>query len=529
MLARKVGNLGKVVDGERGQFDAVERENDTSSDGEKWQSRARNGKGTSVEDELMSFFASSSVATTRGKQTKGLIVKGTIQSFFVKQTKKSKDASVVNEGEGDSTRNVVACISLIDEVDDELECLSAPRSMKKCNTIGNSSSLQNAVLQSSVMALMPPSSSEKLEPAPSSWSCTVCTYNNYGETAFCEMCDTAKSPDLTKEGCMVRTETNDSHQESTHEVYDIKSDEEWSEQDLAAIDRVTQSHDNAIHSRPSDSVTNDSTLSCILDTPADLLSFAVSPNSGRIALYRSSTGLPLCVNFDISQVLTKKSADVIEDSQLLRMVTNSTISPSQHHISFDDGVVRQVLAAVVDDTSIMTCEGSMHDMCEELKQFVRCYLSLREVEKKGVKESGRPFTASSLKQRAAKLLVSTITGTTERYQGGAKERAIKNMKNGCATAIDMAVINGRACAWCSKPFLFVNDATYCTQSCAEEGRVRRGGMYSSSKIREQLFALEHGKCTKVRSCYFVFTLVVCHLLVIGVSHVKLLSLAPVKV
>ena len=514
MLARKVGNLGKVVDGEKGQLDAVERENGASSDSEKLQSRARNGKGISVEDELMSFFASSSVATTCGKQTKG-IVKGTIQSFFVKQTKKSKEDYVVYEGGVDSTRNLAACISLIDEVDDEMECMSAPRSIEKGNA-----SLQTSVLQSSVTALRLPSSSEKLEPVPSSWSCTVCTYNNHGKTTFCEMCETTKSLDLTKKGRMVRPDTNVSHPESTHEVHDIESDEEWSEQDLAAIDLVTRSHGKAIQSRPSDSVTS----SCLLDTPQDMLSFALSPNSGRIALYLSSTGQPLCVNFDISQVLTKESANIIEDSQLLRIVTKSTISHSQRDISFDDGVVRQVLAAVVDDTLIMSCEERLHVMCEELKQFVRCYLSLRQVEKKVVKESGRPFAASSLKQSVAKLLVSTITGTTERYQGGAKERAIENMKNGCATAIDLSVINGRACAWCSKPFLFVNDATYCTQSCAEEGRVRRGGMYSSSKIREQLFALEHGKCTNV-SCYFIIQFGTRH----GSFSRQLQWLAPVEV
>jgi hypothetical protein len=228
----------------------------------------------------------------------------------------------------------------------------------------------------------------------------------------------------------------------------------------------------------------------------------VSLNSGRIALYLSSTGQPLNVNFDLSQVLTDKSADDLEESHLLRKVPNSTISWSKQKISFDDGIVKQVLAAVDDDTLILSYRKNLHVMCEELKQFVRCYLSLREVEKKVVKESGQAFTTSSLKQTVAKLLVSTITGTTERYQGGAKERATENMKNGCATSIDMAVINGQACAWCAKPFFFVNGATYCTQSCAEEGRVRRGGMYSSTKIREQLFALEHGKCTKVRQFDF---------------------------
>lgn len=509
MLARKVGNLGKVVDGERGQLNAVEKDNGTSTYCEKMQSGARNGKGTSVEDELTSFFASASVATCV-KQKKGPIVKGTIQSFFMKQAKKNESslkATLVDEVMTASTPNVAVCISLIDEVEDEQEYISAPRSIDKDKAPKPACSRQTSLLRSgqtsnirsrqrSSMPASPRSrpapawpkptcSIEHSDPICSPWSCSVCTYKNHREITCCEMCGTMKSLDLTKRGCMLGLDTNESH-ESTREAHDFESDDEWNEQDIAAIDLMTPSHGMSIQ----------------VDTPTEILSFAVSLNSGRIALYLSSTGQPLNVNFDLSQVLTDKSADDLEESHLLRKVPNSTISWSKQNISFDDGIVKQVLAAVDDDTLILSYRKNLHVMCEELKQFVRCYLSLREVEKKVVKESGQAFTTSSLKQTVAKLLVSTITGTTERYQGGAKERATENMKNGCATSIDMAVINGQACAWCAKPFFFVNGATYCTQSCAEEGRVRRGGMYSSTKIREQLFALEHGKCTKVRQFDF---------------------------
>lgn len=528
MLARKVGNLGKVVDGERGQLNAVEKDNGTSTDCEKMQSGARNGKGTSVEDELTSFFASASVATCV-KQKKGPIVKGTIQSFFMKQAKKNEssiNATLADEVMTASTPNVAVCISLIDEVDDEQEYISAPRSIDKDKAPKPGCSRQTSLLRSgqtsnirsrqrSSMPASPcsrpahtwskPTHSIEIEhsdPICLPWSCTVCTYKNRRETTCCEMCGTMKSRDLTKRGCMLGMDTNESHQ-STREAHDFESDEEWNEQDLAAIDLMTPSHSMTIQlSSPGDSHGDGPSSSCLLDTPTEILSFAVSLNSGRIALYLSSTGQPLNVNFDLSQVLTEKSADDLEESHLLRKVPNSTISWSQQNISFDDGIVKQVLAAVDDDTLILSYRKNLHVMCEELKQFVRCYLSLREVEKKVVKESGQAFTTSSLKQTVAKLLVSTITGTTERYQGGAKERATENMKNGCATSIDMAVINGQACAWCAKPFSFVNCATYCTQSCAEEARVRRGGMYSSTKIREQLFALEHGKCTKVRQFDF---------------------------
>jgi len=81
------------------------------------------------------------------------------------------------------------------------------------------------------------------------------------------------------------------------------------------------------------------------------------------------------------------------------------------------------------------------------------------------------------------------------YLGGAKERAILNVKNNCSTATDEAILNGQACIWCSKPFLCSSGAHYCSQTCAEEGRLRRGGIFSSTRVREALFALEHGRCT----------------------------------
>ena len=312
-----------------------------------------------------------------------------------------------------------------------------------------------------------PTNVKQLEQSYPSWSCAYCTYINQVKSTNCDMCGNIKSLDKD---------------------FDYDKDDEWNEADLADIDFKTQNH-----KKPAQLY---SSLSQAETKPTELLSFAVSLNSGRVALYQSSTGKPLNVNFDIAQVLTKKSADELEESHLLRSSSNSH---SQQNMTFDDGMVRQVLIAVDCGPSNSSYEIRLQRMGEELKEFVLCYLSLREVEKKVIKESGHAFSTSSLKDTLTKLLVSTVTGTTERYQGGAKERAIQSMKNGCANEIDMAVINKRACAWCAKPFFGLKgSATYCSHSCAEEGRVRRGGMYSSSKIREQLFALEHGKCTKCK-------------------------------
>jgi len=375
-----------------------------------------------------------------------------------------------------------------------------------------------------------PSVDEQVElkspPSNQEWSCSVCTYVNRNETLCCDMCKKERQlgnteneenvGEISKDGGSSLADNDDNCKtNSICEVYEFEEDDEWDENDLAAIDLMTQSHtqvSQSVSQSPNSTTQSPANLQkdcmsreCTLKNKpcrpgtSDILSFSVSRNSGRIALHLSSSGQPLHVNFDTSQVLTKESADCLEDTTLTRKMPNSTFSQSEQGLSFDEGAVRQVLAALDDDAIIPTTlsfRESLQSMCKELKQFVRCYLTLREVEKKAVKESGEAIASSLLKQTVGKLLVSTVTGTTERYLGGAKERAIANVKNNCATSVDEAVINGQACAWCAKPFLCSNGATYCSQSCVEEGRVRRGGIYSSTKIRAQLFALEHGICTK---------------------------------
>jgi hypothetical protein len=482
MLSRKVSNLGRVVDGERGQLNAVEQE----INGER---KMSSRKGASVEDELVSFFATNSnMAGEARKQKCGPIVKGTIQSFFTKQVKKSQQKEIALTA---SSSKLAACISLIDEIqeDDNQEYKTiamSPKDRKKSST-SVCISLIDEDEDTPTKVNQPGGQISAL------WSCTYCTYINQGGTTLCDVCGNTKPLNLTNERSLIGEDTKaNPHRED----FDFDDGNEWNEADLADIDFIAQNHKKAARvSSPNDLLKESLSLSQQETKPTELLSFAVSLNSGRVAIYQSSTSKPLNVNFDIAQVLTKSSADELEESHLLR---NSGNSQSQN-MTFDDGMVRQVLIAVDCGPSHSSYKINLQRMCEELKEFVLCYLSLREVEKKFIKESGDAFTTSTLKCTLAKLLVSTVTGTTERYQGGAKERAIQSLKNGCANEIDLAVINGRACAWCAKPFFgSIGSATYCSHSCAEEGRVRRGGMYSSSKIREQLFALEHGKCTKCK-------------------------------
>ncbi len=86
---------------------------------------------------------------------------------------------------------------------------------------------------------------------------------------------------------------------------------------------------------------------------------------------------------------------------------------------------------------------------EELYNFVTEYCSLREVEKKVLKDLAEPVTSLTLRQRIAKAMTSSTTDVCfDRYGGGAKERAKENIRNDTASQLDHNVVNGLACAWC---------------------------------------------------------------------------------
>jgi hypothetical protein len=139
-------------------------------------------------------------------------------------------------------------------------------------------------------------------------------------------------------------------------------------------------------------------------------------------------------------------------------------------------------------------------MRQELKDFVTNYLGLREVEKKAIKDSGSPFSPYQLRQVVLGMMTSSIgKGSTERYAGGAKERARENIDSGNATQVDMDILEGHRCAWCGGEMPRASkvagvQSTYCSRECTEDGRLRRGGMYASTQVRAQVFALEGGVC-----------------------------------
>jgi hypothetical protein len=226
--------------------------------------------------------------------------------------------------------------------------------------------------------------------------------------------------------------------------------------------------------------------------PRHELTFSVSKNSERITIHFACTGASSLVNFAIDQVVTSDTADRLLDSKVANRISTQPLSIA---VAFDESGVRSVLGRVIDSDDLL--RDKLEAFGRELKAFVSDYLGLREVEKKALKDSGQNFTASGLAQTAARLMSSSIGGT-ERYAGGAKERAQENRDNGTETSDDTAVLDGSRCAWCAGALHAASisaESVYCSQDCAEEGRLRRGGMYASVRIRSAVFALEGGKCS----------------------------------
>jgi 5-methylcytosine-specific restriction endonuclease McrA len=238
-----------------------------------------------------------------------------------------------------------------------------------------------------------------------------------------------------------------------------------------------------------DDATKQSIPSQKVSTPTHLIEFSISQHSGRITIHYASNGESSLVNFDVDEVVSNNTADLLLDARIKKV----SVAGQQVQLEFDPERVQAILQ------KIASCGPQLpiHALADELKEFVTNYLRLRAIESKTLRESGKPFPARGLSQAVAKLLVSSFNGT-ERYIGGAKERARENVASGTASASDLSILDGRSCAWCGKCLSAAcvrAKSTYCSQDCAEEGRLRRGGKFASVQIRAAAFALEGGKCT----------------------------------
>lgn len=136
-------------------------------------------------------------------------------------------------------------------------------------------------------------------------------------------------------------------------------------------------------------------------------------------------------------------------------------------------------------------------LIREIQSFVDQYMLLREVEKKALKEGGNVHSGTNLRQDAVRLMPDSLPKSTERYIGGAKERARERVEMGNGNDNDISILTGLSCAYCGGTLSTVSRlpgviSTYCSRECADQGRLKRGGM--ANQLREQVFALEGGCC-----------------------------------
>lgn len=81
MLGRKVGNLGRFVDGQKGKgLNAVDAEENTA--GSRGVKMTLKDHAISAGEDLASFFVHDGSTLQENKQIRGHLVKGTLQSCF---------------------------------------------------------------------------------------------------------------------------------------------------------------------------------------------------------------------------------------------------------------------------------------------------------------------------------------------------------------------------------------------------------------------------------------------------------------
>ncbi len=135
------------------------------------------------------------------------------------------------------------------------------------------------------------------------------------------------------------------------------------------------------------------------------------------------------------------------------------------------------------ETYLQNSDGNQ--LCSEIKAFVRSYLMLREIEKRSIREYPEPLKHDQVNSTLRKIVLessSSAQSEVKRYSGGARERANENLEKGELSSTDQRVLDGKACSWCGSDLPLISlssevKSTYCSHSCAEEGRLRRGGKF----------------------------------------------------
>mmetsp|Transcript_57836 Transcript_57836/g.62483 ORF Transcript_57836/g.62483 Transcript_57836/m.62483 type:complete len:1089 (-) Transcript_57836:1165-4431(-) len=487
MLSRKINSLGRVVDGEK----------NASMNAQK-STEKKTGRGMSVQDELQSFFAETSVSD---EQVSKVPAKGSILSYFGKQMNQKNQS---NKAFGKN-------------VEEDAKESSKPRSSfaTKC--------------------AIEPEKSRNIE-----WDCTACTFHNSqdqhdSDCLACEICKTPynnivdvdaddseihlhqvtpsasarrKEKSSRLEGASARTQNirrdeietiviDETEEETKNDrvartayssmknspvLYDIPRKNSYPRKKQKITDHQPQSKVPANHKNPL------SGRDQLKMKASPLLSFSVSENSGRITIHFYASGESTLTNFELDQIVSKETADRLMEARLSR-IKNSYVAPV-----YDQASLYKVVESI--DRQKLPKNAKKTILIREIQSFVDQYMLLREIEKKALKEGGNAHSGINLRQDAIRLMPVSLPKSTERYAGGAKERARERVVMGNGDQNDISVITGQSCAYCGGSLSTVSRlpgviSTYCSRECTDQGRVKRG---MANQLREQVFALESGIC-----------------------------------
>uniref|UniRef100_A0A7S1FWL3 Uncharacterized protein n=2 Tax=Corethron hystrix TaxID=216773 RepID=A0A7S1FWL3_9STRA len=509
MLCKKINILGRLFDGKKNaSLKATTTEN----------------KCASSEEELVSFFAENYPTSKSSLAQSKVPVKGSIQSFFIK--KKAKISTNSTDGLSSDDYKIKRHVSVTPDIEKR--------------------SLSN-IQKNEIVSLRPRMETTCSNPASSfrktasTWLCVTCSYLNTNESNYyrtsCKMCgalrktvktDAGMDSSSTKDNTTIDlTCLNDNRvtidlscvdDETTIELCSNVDDDEISSgisNNLPSIKTTKSTKATKIKSKFKAEIESSSFTSASNKNEYEKevsICFNVSQNSGRIAIHCGLDGKSLLFNFDIDDVVCNITSDKILEQQLKR--TNSATGQlnmqniASNEIMFDNLAVKEVVKRLCETnpSRARKMHISVHEkqLTSEIKKFVISFLSLREVEKNAIKKWDVPIKCSSLHETLKKILLPAPGqqfGHSDRFLGGSKEKALERISAGTASQTDKRVLNGLACCWCGKDLpstslLQYVQATYCSHECTENGRLRRGGLYASSRIRQQLFSLERGVCQK---------------------------------
>jgi len=366
MLGRKVSNLGRIIDGERdASMNALDAEN-----------------GAPSEQELASFFADTCPDDPSSGDKKAP-VKGSIQSFFKKPS----------PAPASSSKSLVKMSSKPVSNPKITVTPDASKSPFHSAKKGNKRSLPDSTSTSASK----PSKTSQL----SSWGCKVCTFVNESNASTCDMCGTPGSSEMIQIDCSsaateslcpmctCRNENNAlycaacnaslSQNVAQDESQCIESDDimEVSDDVILSCNATSSQNSQAISPSVPTPPSSQSQIIDIIDdsddsknevieitsakrfkpepkkqrsspilnsdsgeestTEANLLSFSVSKNSGRVAIHHADSGESLLVNFDIEQLVKESTSDELLNRQLKRSAASQSVSSAQ--VLFEENAV----------------------------------------------------------------------------------------------------------------------------------------------------------------------------------------------